>query len=108
MVRYQMATSNGKTLNIMKYQGAIQPPKLQSDHSVHVTQREVLLRHPKLSIRFSQVTADSHSEDEELALMNVPEDNIIPAFLTVTASESEPFEPLQAARDQALEREILA
>lgn len=70
-------------------------PRLRLDRSVHRERQETLERHPELRVRFSQATSDTSdsSEEEELALMNVPEGNVIPTFLTVAAEDTEPFEP---------------
>jgi hypothetical protein len=65
-------------------------------------QQEVLERHPELKFRASQATQDTFSDSEgELALMNVPEGNVIPTFLTIAAEGTEPFEPrtLQQAKN---------
>jgi hypothetical protein len=56
--------------------------------------QEALEHHPELNIGAPQVTLDTFSDsEEELALMNIPKENIIPTFLTVAAKETEPFEP---------------
>jgi hypothetical protein len=55
--------------------------------------QEALEHHPELKIHTPQVTADTSSDsEEELALMNIPEANVILTFLTVAAKETEPFE----------------
>jgi hypothetical protein len=69
-------------------------PELQLDSLVHEVQQGALDHHPELKIRGSQVTLDTSDEsEEELALLNIPEENVIPTFLTVAAEETEPFEP---------------
>ncbi|KAF1828726.1 hypothetical protein BDW02DRAFT_603169 [Decorospora gaudefroyi] len=66
---------------------------LQPDRLVHRA-RDALENHPELRVRFAQTTPDASDEsEEELALMNVPGDNLIPTFLTVAAQWTEPFEP---------------
>ncbi|KAI3056906.1 hypothetical protein CBS147353_11111 [Aspergillus niger] len=71
-----------------------QYPELQVDHPVHEVRQEALEHHPELKIRAPQVTLDTPSDsEEELALMNISEENVIPTFLTVAAKETEPFEP---------------
>jgi hypothetical protein len=56
--------------------------------------QEALEHHPELKIRAPQVAPDTFSDsEEELALMNIPEENVIPTFLAVAAKETEPFEP---------------
>ena len=66
---------------------------LQTDRLVHRA-RDALENHPELRVRFAQTTPDASDErEEELALMNVPGDNLIPTFLTVAAQWTEPFEP---------------
>ncbi|KAJ5346884.1 uncharacterized protein N7506_000137 [Penicillium brevicompactum] len=67
-------------------------------------QQEALEHHPELKIRAPRVTLNTFSDsEEELALMNIPEENIIPTFLTVAAMETEPFEPktLHQAKNDA-------
>ncbi|EDN03770.1 hypothetical protein HCAG_01635 [Histoplasma mississippiense (nom. inval.)] len=79
-------------------------PELQLDRSVHVVQQEALERHPELKTRALQTTQDTSNDGEEdLALMNIPEGNTIPTFLTIAAEETEPFEPktLQQAKNDA-------
>jgi hypothetical protein len=69
-------------------------PELRYDRPVHEVRQEALEHHPELKIRAPQVTLDMFSDsDEELALINIPEENVIPTFLTVAAKETEPFEP---------------
>jgi hypothetical protein len=69
-------------------------PELQYDRPVHEVRQEALEHHPELKIRAPQATLDMLSDsDEELALINIPEENAIPTFLTVAAKETEPFEP---------------
>jgi hypothetical protein len=56
--------------------------------------QQALEYHPELRIRVPQAASDtSEYSMEELALMNVPEGNVLPTFLTVAAEETEPFEP---------------
>lgn len=65
-------------------------------------QQDSLERHPKLRLRSTQTPQDTSSYDqEELALMNVPDKNVIPTFLTMATEEIEPFEPksLQQAKN---------
>ncbi|KAJ9479903.1 hypothetical protein VN97_g13159, partial [Penicillium thymicola] len=79
-------------------------PELQIDRPVHEVQQEALEHHPELKIRAPQVTLETSSNsEEELALMNIPEENVIPTFLTVAAEETEPFEPktLHQAKNDA-------
>ncbi|KAJ5654904.1 hypothetical protein N7490_001907 [Penicillium lividum] len=79
-------------------------PELRLDHPVHTVQQEALEHHPELRIRVQHATLDaSDNSEEELALMNIPEGNIIPIFLTVAAKETEPFEPksLHQAKNDA-------
>lgn len=75
-------------------------PELRLDHQVHTVQQEALEHHPELQLRAPQVTPDAFSDSEELALMNIPDGNVIPTFLTLAAEETEPFEPktLQQAK----------
>jgi hypothetical protein len=69
-------------------------PELQLDNPVHDVQQGALDHHPELKIRARQVTLDTSDEsEEELALMNIPEENVISTCLTVAAGETEPFEP---------------
>ncbi|KAH7361094.1 hypothetical protein BKA66DRAFT_593253 [Pyrenochaeta sp. MPI-SDFR-AT-0127] len=69
-------------------------PEHQLSRPTYEVRQDILERHPELRIRASQATQDTSDEsDEELALMNVPEGNVIPTFLTVAAKETEPFEP---------------
>jgi hypothetical protein len=69
-------------------------PELQPGHPVHEVRQEALEHHPELKIRAPQVAPDTFSDsEEELALMNIPEENVIPTFLAVAAKETEPFEP---------------
>ncbi|CDM26217.1 Probable transposable element [Penicillium roqueforti FM164] len=60
---------------------------------VHEVQQGTLDYHPELKLRASEATLDNPDGDEELALMNVPEENVIPTFLAMAAKETEPFEP---------------
>lgn len=72
----------------------LQYAELQLDRPEHIVQQETLAHHPELRVRVSQTMRDASTESEdELALMNIPEGNIIPTFLTVAAEETEPFEP---------------
>jgi hypothetical protein len=60
----------------------------------HIVPQGTLERHPELKLRDTQTSQDTSDYDEEqLALMNVPDENVIPTFLTVAAEETEPFEP---------------
>ena len=61
-------------------------------------QQEALQRHPELRIRETEnpLNVINDSEDQ-LALMNISADNIVPTFLTIAARETEPFE-LQTIR----------
>lgn len=64
-------------------------------------QHEALEHHPELRICTSQATANaSDQSEEELALMNISEENLVPTFLTLAAEGTEPFEPrtLQQAK----------
>jgi len=77
-------------------------PELRLDRPEHTVQQEALERHPELRIRAPQTIQNtSNDSEEELALMNVPEGNVIPTFLTIAAEETEPFEPktLQQAKN---------
>jgi antitoxin component of RelBE/YafQ-DinJ toxin-antitoxin module len=65
--------------------------ELQPNRLEHTVQQEALEHHSELRIRSSQDTP-TNSEDE-LALMNIPESNVIPTFLTAAVEETEPFEP---------------
>jgi hypothetical protein len=57
-------------------------------------QQAALERHLELKLRDTQTFQDTPSDDqEELVLMNIPNKNVIPTFLTVAAKEIEPFEP---------------
>jgi len=79
-------------------------PELQLDRPVHEVRQEALEYHPELKIRAPHVTLDTFSDsEEELALMNIPGENVIPTFLTVAAKETEPFEPktLHQAKNDA-------
>ncbi|KAL3246854.1 hypothetical protein ABHI18_010803 [Aspergillus niger] len=79
-------------------------PELQRDHPIHTVPQEALGNHPELKIRAPQATLDTLSDgEEELVLMNIPKENIIPTFLTVAAKETEPFEPstLHQAKNDA-------
>ncbi|KAJ5283470.1 hypothetical protein N7505_001450 [Penicillium chrysogenum] len=79
-------------------------PELQIDRPVHEVRQEALEHHPELKIRAPQVTPNAFSDsEEELALINIPEENVIPTFLTVAAKETEPFEPktLHQAKNDA-------
>ncbi|KAJ5473962.1 hypothetical protein N7475_003528 [Penicillium sp. IBT 31633x] len=79
-------------------------PELLLDHPVHTVQQEALEHHPELQLRAPQVTPNAFSDsEEELALINIPEENVIPTFLTVAAKETEPFEPktLHQAKNDA-------
>ena len=80
-------------------------PELQPDGPDHDVQQGALDHHPELKIRAPQVTLDTSDEsEEELALMNIPEENVISTLLTVAAEETEPFEPKnlhQAKNDHA-------
>jgi len=69
-------------------------PELQYDRPKHIVQQEARDRHPELRIRAQQaIQVTTNDSEEELALMNVPEGNVIPTFLTVAAEGTEPFEP---------------
>ncbi|KAJ5337477.1 uncharacterized protein N7506_005499 [Penicillium brevicompactum] len=70
---------------------------------VHEVQQETLDHHPELELRASEATLDNPDGDEELALLNVPEENVIPTFLAMAAKETEPFEPktLSQAKNDA-------
>ena len=69
-------------------------PELQLDSPIHGVQQGALDNHHELKIRGPQVTLDTPDEsEEELVLMNIPEENVISTFLTVAAEETEPFEP---------------
>jgi hypothetical protein len=79
-------------------------PELQIDRPVHEVRQEALEHHPELKIRAPHVTLDTFSDsEEELALMNIPEENVISTFLTIAAKETEPFEPktLHQAKNDA-------
>ena len=79
-------------------------PELQIDRPAHEVRQEALEHHPELKIRAPQVTLETSSDsEEELALMNIPEENVIPTFLTVAAKETETFEPktLHQAKNDA-------
>jgi hypothetical protein len=80
-----------------------QYPELQLDRPEHTVRQEVLERHPELRLRPPQAIIQDTSNDsaEELALINVPESNVIPTFLIMAAGETEPFEPktLQQAKN---------
>lgn len=69
----------------------LQYAELQLGRPQRRVQKEVLEHHPELKIRVTQDT--STDSEEELALMNIPEGNVIPTFLTIAAAETEPFEP---------------
>ena len=73
------------------------------DRPTHPAQREVLQRHPEWRVPFSQTTTDTPSGDENSALTNVPESNVLPTFLITAASESEPSGPksLRQAKNDA-------
>ncbi|KGO73010.1 hypothetical protein PITC_062340 [Penicillium italicum] len=60
---------------------------------VHEVQQGTLDHHPELKFRASEATLDNPDRDEELALLNVPEENVNPTFLAIAAKETEPFEP---------------
>jgi hypothetical protein len=65
-------------------------------------QKDSLGRHPELKLRDTQNFRETSGYDqEELALMNIPDRKVIPTFLTVAAEETEPFEPksLRQAKD---------
>lgn len=65
-------------------------PELQIDRPVHEVRQEALEHHPELRIRAPHVTLNTSSDsEEELALMNIPEENVIPTFLTVAAKEKQ-------------------
>jgi hypothetical protein len=69
-------------------------PELQPNHPVHTVRQEALEHHPELRIRTSQAPEDTFTDSrEELVLINIPKENVIPTFLTVTAKDTEPFEP---------------
>jgi hypothetical protein len=56
-------------------------------------QQEALEYYSKLKIHTPQATLDMLSNsDKELALINIPKENIILTFLTVATKETEPFE----------------
>jgi hypothetical protein len=77
-------------------------PELQLDSPVHDVQQGALDHQPELKIRAPQVTLDTSDEsEEELALMDIPEENVISTFSTVAAEETEPLEPknLHQAKD---------
>ncbi|KAI2867915.1 hypothetical protein CBS76997_10738 [Aspergillus niger] len=79
-------------------------PEIQRDHPIHTVPQEALENHPELKVRAPQVILDTFSDsEEELALMNIPKEHIIPTFLTVAAKETEPFEPspLHQAKNDA-------
>jgi hypothetical protein len=66
--------------------------------------QETLAHYPELRIRDSQGTQETSTDsEEELALMNISNGNIIPTFLTLASEETEPFEPktLQQAKNNA-------
>jgi hypothetical protein len=68
--------------------------ELREGGAEHVVPQGTLERHPELKLRETQISQDtSDYDEEELALMNVPDENVIPTFLTVAAEETEPFEP---------------
>jgi hypothetical protein len=68
--------------------------ELQEGGAKHIVQKDSLERHPELKLRDTQNFQDTSGYDqEELALMNIPDKNVIPTFLTVAAEEIEPFEP---------------
>lgn len=72
-----------------------QYPELQLDRPEHIVRQEVLERHPELRLRPAEAIIQDISDDsaEELALINVPESNVIPTFLIMAARETEPLEP---------------
>jgi hypothetical protein len=56
-------------------------------------QQGALDYYPELKICGPKVTLDTSDEsEEELVLINIPEENVILIFLTVAAEETEPFE----------------
>lgn len=79
-------------------------PELQLDRPIHEVRQEALEHHPELKMRAPQVTLDTSSDiEEELALMSIPNVNVIPTFLTLATERIEPFEPktLQQAKNNA-------
>ena len=76
---------------------------LELHRPVHEVQQGALDHHPELKVPAPEVTLDSPDGGEELALTNVPEENVIPTFLTMAAKETEPFEPktLNQAKNDA-------
>lgn len=68
--------------------------ELREGGAKHIVQQTSLERHPELKLRDTQTFQDTPGDDqEELILMNIPDKNVIPTFLTVAAEEIEPFEP---------------
>lgn len=68
--------------------------ELQEGGAKHIVQKDSLERHPELKLRDTQHFQDTSGYDqEELALMNIPDKNVIPTLLTVAAEDIEPFEP---------------
>jgi hypothetical protein len=54
-------------------------PGLQRDRPIQTVRQEALEHHPELKIRAPHVTLDTFSDsEEELALMHIPEANVIP------------------------------
>jgi hypothetical protein len=79
-------------------------PLLRPNHQVHVARRDALGHHPELRIRSPQAAQSMFNDsEEELALMNVPDGNVVPTFLTMAAEGTEPFEPktLHQAKNDA-------
>lgn len=74
---------------------------------VHEVQQGTLDYHPELKLRASEATLDNPDGDEELALMNVPEENVIPTFLAMAAKETEPFEPKSLSQAKKKKRRKL-
>jgi len=68
--------------------------ELQEGGAKHIVQKDSLERHPELKLRETRNFQETSGYDqEELALINIPDKNVIPTFLTVAAEDIEPFEP---------------
>lgn len=50
---------------------------------------------------------DNPDGDKELALMNVPKENVIPTFLAMATKETEPFEPKSLSQAKKKKRRKL-